>query len=131
MAVDHAAQHWNLVFGTKDADEVSWYRDDVSTSLELLRDCPGSVVDVGAGASTLVDELLGSGRTDVTVLDVSDQALDISRRRLGARAESVSFVVADLLSWEPGRQFDAWHDRAVFHFLTHPAQQHLRVAGTS
>jgi ubiquinone/menaquinone biosynthesis C-methylase UbiE len=91
----------------------------------------GSVIDVGAGASTLADTLVDSGWTDVTVLDVSRTALAVVRERLGERQRSVSFVVADVLSWQPGRTFDAWHDRAVFHFLIRPDQREKYVATAS
>ncbi len=118
MASQDRASHWDEVFETKSVDEVSWYEPDPATSGRLLEDAPGSVIDVGAGASTLVDKLLAAGRSDVTLLDISREALEVTRARLGDRAGLVTFVVADLREWEPDRQFDAWHDRAVFHFLT-------------
>jgi 2-polyprenyl-3-methyl-5-hydroxy-6-metoxy-1,4-benzoquinol methylase len=79
-----------------------------------------SVLDVGAGASRLVDALLKQGFTDLTALDVADEGLALARARLGAAADRVRWITADLLTWEPGRTFDVWHDRAVFHFLTEP-----------
>jgi 2-polyprenyl-3-methyl-5-hydroxy-6-metoxy-1,4-benzoquinol methylase len=121
------AQHWDGVFRTKDTHQVSWYQDNPETSLALIADTSGSVIDVGAGASTLIDELLALGRTDVTVLDVSEAALDLTRRRLADRAKEVSFVVADITSWQPQRNYQVWHDRAVFHFLTDPADQSTYV----
>ena len=117
------AEHWNRVFATRAPRSVSWHQQAPETSLRLLRDLPGSVVDVGAGSSTLVDELLAEGRDDVTVLDVSAGALELSRQRLGPSAAGVRFVVTDLLAWQPERRYDAWHDRAVLHFLTDPAEQ--------
>lgn len=119
------AEHWDSVYGTKRADEVSWFQERPETSLRLLTRFArpgGSVVDVGAGASLLADALLDAGWPDVTVLDVSREAVEAVRHRLAGRT-GASFVVADLLDWQPERQYDAWHDRAVLHFLTEPAQQ--------
>lgn len=120
-------QHWDDVYGRKTDTEVSWYEAESSTSLKLF-DAVGitpehSVVDVGAGVSRLTDALLGRGFTDLTALDISSIALAASRRRLGDSAGSVQWVVADLLSWRPDRRWAAWHDRAVLHFLTEPADQ--------
>ncbi|WP_341924162.1 class I SAM-dependent methyltransferase [Nocardioides psychrotolerans] len=117
------ARHWDTVFATRSADEVSWFEANHAHSVSLLREQPGSVIDVGAGAGTLVDELLADGRTDVTLLDISHEALALTRERLGTGEQRVGYVVSDLLAWEPSRTFDAWHDRAVFHFLTDPADQ--------
>lgn len=121
------AQHWDDVFRTRKPESVSWYQDNPATSLRLIEDTPGSVIDVGAGVSTLVDRLLDAGRTDVTVLDVSEAALAATRGRLGDASDRVTFEVADILNWDPGRQFDVWHDRAAFHFLTDPAHQRRYV----
>ncbi|MDX6234885.1 MAG: hypothetical protein QOH68_4017 [Nocardioidaceae bacterium] len=117
------AQHWDEVFRTKDTHQVSWYQDAHDTSLALIADTPGSVIDVGAGSSTLVDELLAVGCTELTVLDISEAALELIRRRLAHRADLVSFEVADITSWQPQRTYEVWHDRAVFHFLTNPGAQ--------
>lgn len=129
-----ATGHWDGVYGTKATDEVSWYQRQPTTSerlLTLASSPPGAVIDVGAGASTLADTLLDAGWPDVTVLDVSPTALALVRDRLGSRQASVSFVVADVLSWQPERIFDAWHDRAVFHFLVRPDQREMYVATAS
>jgi trans-aconitate methyltransferase len=117
------AQHWDQVFRTHDTRQLSWYQDTHRTSLELISDTPGSVIDVGAGSSTLVDELLANGRTDLTVLDISESALELTRRRLAHRADLVSFEVADITAWAPQRTYRVWHDRALFHFLTDAADQ--------
>jgi SAM-dependent methyltransferase len=129
---DEIAQHWEGVYSTKASEETSWYQTRAETSLRLLTEAvvdsgPGSVVDVGAGTSTLVDDLLAAGWSPVTVLDVSEAALEQTRARLAVGAD-VRFVVADLLEWQPEGDFDAWHDRAVFHFLTHPDRQARYVA---
>lgn len=116
-------KHWDTVFATRAADEVSWFEASHDLSVALLAQQPGAVVDVGAGAGTLADELLASGRTDVTLLDISHEALAVTRDRLGPQEQRVHYVVSDLLTWSPERQYDAWHDRAVFHFLTDPTDQ--------
>ncbi len=112
--------HWDSVYSIKGVDEHSWSQKVPATSLRLLRTGDsesGSVLDVGAGASRLVDSLLGAGYTDVTILDISVEALDTVRSRLGQSAKDVCFVVADVCSWQPPHTFHAWHDRAVFHFF--------------
>lgn len=115
--------HWQGIYRDKSPDEVSWFQRDAAVSRRLIAEVPGSVVDVGAGASVLVDQLLATGRTDLTVLDVSAAALDVTRQRLGDAARHVSFVTANVMQWRPERTFDCWHDRAVFHFLTEPEDQ--------
>jgi SAM-dependent methyltransferase len=117
---DERARHWDTIYETKSIDQVSWFEAQPATSLRLLLAVvsrSAAVLDIGAGASRLVDGLIIAGFADVTVLDVSAKALSIVRERLADRAEAVSFVVADVLSWVPSRGWDAWHDRAVFHFL--------------
>ena len=121
------AQHWDDVFRTRKPDSVSWYQDNPATSLRLVEHAPGSVIDVGAGTSTLVDRLLDAGRTDITVLDVSEAALALTRGRLGDAADRVTFEFADVANWKPARQYDVWHDRAAFHFLTDPAHHRRYV----
>ena len=138
----NATEHWDTVYRTKATDEVSWYQRQPTTSQRLLASASspsGAVVDVGAGASTLVDGLLDAGWSDVTVLDVSPRALALVRERLRDRSDGplreghppASFVVADVLTWQPGRTYDAWHDRAVFHFLVQPEQREQYVATAS
>lgn len=132
------ASHWQDVYQRKPADSVSWYRPHLETSLALLRRAglsPASrVIDVGAGASTLVDDLLELGVGHVTVLDLSAQALSLARARIGEHAGSVTWLAADLLAAPlPEGAFDLWHDRAVLHFLIDPddvaryAQQAFRA----
>jgi trans-aconitate methyltransferase len=119
-------QHWDGVYSSKAADEVSWFQTHPKTSLRLVTDVTdpaAAVIDVGAGASHLADELLHRGFTDITVLDVSAEALEVVRVRLADRTPTVTPLVTDLLTWHPTRQYDTWHDRAVFHFLTTPDQQ--------
>jgi len=128
MATDGVVseQHWDRVHRS-DPTGVSWYQEKPVTSLELMDtlrvDAGTPVIDVGAGASTLVDELLHRQFRDVSVLDISAVALDVARRRLGADADRVHWLQADLRDWTPSRRYGLWHDRAVFHFLVDPADQ--------
>jgi SAM-dependent methyltransferase len=112
--------HWDNRYQSIGADAVSWYQDRPSTSLELLSAVGAgpddAVIDVGGGASNLVDHLVRSGYRDVSVLDVSSVALEVARSRVGDNS-AASWLVQDLLTWEPERTWEVWHDRAVLHFL--------------
>ena len=128
--------HWNDRYRTIGAERVSWYQERPAVSLELLAalgvTASDAVIDVGGGASTLVDHLLAAGHEDVAVLDLSAEALAVARARL-ARPERVDWIEADLLAWEPPRQWDVWHDRAVLHFLvtdTDPAAYVQKLRGS-
>lgn len=118
--------HWDDRYTTIGDTEVSWYEPTPTMSLEAFDAVgvapPVSVLDVGGGASRLVDALLERGFGDVTVLDVSQAALVAGRERVGARPE-VTWLHTDLLVWQPDRKRAVWHDRAVFHFLTDPADR--------
>ena len=120
-------QHWETVYQTKLADQVSWYRPHLETSLAWIGQAVGrdaAVIDVGGGESTLVDDLLDAGYRSLSVLDISQAAIDATRARLGDRAAKVDWVVGDITQVAlPARRFDVWHDRAVFHFLTDPVQR--------
>ena len=109
------------MYGRNQADTVSWYQTEPVVSLELVDllgiSAEAGVIDVGGGASVLVDALLLRGFTDLTVLDISEAALRASQERVGADAP-VDWIAHDLLTWEPARRYDLWHDRAVFHFLS-------------
>lgn len=119
--------HWEDIYGEKASTEVSWYQSIPERSLALLSNTVASkgdaVIDVGGGASTFVDHLLDAGFTDITVLDLADQGLEQSRKRLGSRAQTVNWIVADITQLDPQRKFDVWHDRAVLHFLIEPADR--------
>ncbi len=124
--VTEPGEHWDTVYATKSTGEVSWFQSEPATSLRLLGQslsAPDSLIDVGAGDSTLVDFLLDAGWTDVTILDVSVEALQRVRNRLGARSETVNFVAGDVRSWLPERTYDVWHDRAAFHFLVEATER--------
>jgi SAM-dependent methyltransferase len=118
--------HWNAVYATKGPENVSWFRPHLERSLAFLEaariDRNAAVIDVGGGASTLVDDLLDLGYSNVTVLDLSEAALEAARARLGARASRVRWICADVTETRlPPAAYDFWHDRAVFHFLRDPA----------
>jgi ubiquinone/menaquinone biosynthesis C-methylase UbiE len=125
--------HWEGVYTRRSATEVSWYQPHAERSLALIRRIAGGkpfrLIDVGGGASTLVDDLLGLPGADITVLDISEAALDVARERLGARAGRVRWLAGDVTAVPlPAQAYDLWHDRAVFHFLTEPAQRDVYVA---
>lgn len=120
--------HWEQVYSIKPADAVSWYRPHLETSLDLIaRAClrkDAAIVDVGGGEATLVDDLLAQGYQDVSVLDISQAAVEVAQQRLGKQAAQVSWLVGDITEVSlAARRYDVWHDRAVFHFLTSDAQR--------
>jgi ubiquinone/menaquinone biosynthesis C-methylase UbiE len=115
--------HWENIYKTKASTQVSWYREHLQMSLKLIEqsevDNSAHIIDVGGGASTLVDDLLKRGFKNITVLDVSSAAIGIARKRLGSEAEDVKWIEADVTQATlPHNYYDVWHDRAVFHFLT-------------
>lgn len=120
--------HWEGVYRARPASEVSWYQPKAKISLDLIRqiapDLDARIIDVGGGASTLVDGLLDAGYRHVTVLDIAGASLAIVRNRLGERAGNVTWLETDILTAElPKGRYDVWHDRAVFHFLTEPSDR--------
>ena len=127
MADPSRQAHWDNVYTSKGERDVSWYQDRATPSLDLIAltgvSADAEVIDIGGGASRLVDDLLRASFGRLTVLDLSAAALDAARQRLGDKAASVKWVVADVTTWEPSQTYDLWHDRAAFHFLTDPADQ--------
>ncbi len=125
-------QHWDRVYQTKSSQDVSWYqrRPDLSLALILATGArkDAGIIDVGGGASLLVDFLLDNGYTQLAVLDISAAALSLSRSRLGKSADAVEWFEADVTSFEPPHRFGLWHDRAVFHFLTDAVDRRGYVA---
>ena len=119
--------HWETVYTTKGENEVSWFQENPAPSLELIdlaNPTPGlAIVDIGGGTSSLVDYLVARGLRHVTVLDISEAALDAAKARLGVQASP-----ADVTKWYPTQIFDVWHDRAAFHFLIDPADRSAYVA---
>ena len=121
MASESRQAHWENVYTSKRENEVSWFQESPATSLALIAaiGAPNSaLIDIGGGASRLVDHLIERGYQDVTVLDLSAAALEAAKTRLGKRAATAQWLVADATTWEPSRTYDIWHDRAAFHFLT-------------
>jgi len=129
-----AASHWERVYRTRSAQQVSWFQPHASQSLALIGRIadPGQVcrvIDVGGGASTLVDDLLGLGHYEPSVLDISAAALAVAQQRLGALSSRAQWLVGDITSVRlPVQAYDVWHDRAVFHFLTEASQREAYVA---
>lgn len=123
-AASRGAAHWDAAYA-HGADTRSWFQVEPTASLSMLDAADvtpaDSVIDVGGGASTLVDALLRRGHRDVTVLDVSDAGLQLARHRLAGQAADVTWLVTDLLAWRPARTWRVWHDRAVLHFITDQA----------
>ena len=114
--------HWEKVYTTKSTSEVSWFQEHAKLSLKLIQDAgiptTANIIDVGGGASTLVDDLLANGYEHITVLDISGAALAAARQRLGPQAANVQWLESNILDVSlPERHYDVWHDRAVFHFL--------------
>lgn len=122
------SEHWEQVYRTKAPDEVSWFQADARLSRRLIEavapDRASRVIDIGGGASTLVDGLLADGYHNLTVLDISSAALSIARERVRPAGASVAWLQADILTAQlPTHALDVWHDRAVFHFLTESADR--------
>ena len=121
-------EHWERIYGTKASTEMSWFRPHLETSLSLVQRVAGdrsaSLIDVGGGESTLVDDLIGGGYRNVTVMDISSTALEHTKARLGSASRDVTWLVADIThAVLPAHSYDVWHDRAVFHFLKDPGQR--------
>jgi len=120
--------HWNKIYTQKAPDQVSWFRPHLEASLALIEQTgagpSASIIDVGAGESTLVDDLVARGYSSLTVLDISQAAIETSRKRLGNAAERIRWLTADITQTElEPSAYDVWHDRAVFHFLTDAADR--------
>ena len=117
-----AKEHWENIYQTKKSNEVSWHQKKPKTSLNLISginlDKGAKIIDIGAGDSKLVDNLLAVGFRNITVLDVSSNALNRVKKRLGNRANDVKWIVSDLMEFKTNNRYDLWHDRAVLHFLT-------------
>ena len=125
-------EHWENVYTSKNENEVSWFQEYPTSSIELIAlagaGLNSAVIDIGGGASRLVDALVKMDMRDVTVLDLSEAALGAAKRRLGHRADQVEWIIADATTWEPRRVYDIWHDRAAFHFLTDEGDRAAYVA---
>jgi 2-polyprenyl-3-methyl-5-hydroxy-6-metoxy-1,4-benzoquinol methylase len=121
--------HWENVFSTKTEKEVSWYQQYPKTSVEYITalglPLEAKIIDIGGGDSYLMDALLDLGYTNLTLLDISAKAIERIKSRLGDKASNVNFIVSDILDFKPTEQYDFWHDRACFHFLTKPEEVEL------
>lgn len=118
--------HWETVYHTKSPDQVSWTQEIPKTSLKLIETCKlektAKIIDIGGGDSKLVDFLIHAGYENISVLDISAKALEKAQKRLGSQADKITWIVCDVLEFEPSTKYDLWHDRAAFHFLTAPEQ---------
>lgn len=127
--------HWENIYNTKSLEEVSWYQPTPETSMEFIQSLnlkkDAAVIDIGGGDSFLVDYLLGEGYTNITVLDISEKAIEHAKKRLGKNAEKVKWMVTDVTQFNPTKKYNIWHDRAAFHFLTddHDISAYLEIAG--
>lgn len=119
---DNKKSHWEHIYEVKTPEEVSWTQKKPETSLDFIHsfgeDKTAKIIDIGGGDSKLVDFLLEEGYENISVLDISANALERAKKRLGEKAKKVTWIVADITEFEPTEQYDIWHDRAVFHFLT-------------
>ncbi len=126
--MNNSQNHWEQVYQTKKSDAVSWYRPHLDNSLALIQKAVANqysaIIDVGGGESTLVDDLLNSRFSDISIFDISATALQVTQQRLGSLASTVNWLVGDITQADlPAHRYDVWHDRAVFHFLTQPGQR--------
>jgi len=123
--------HWDTVYETKNPNEVSWTQEKPQTSLDLIRSAglgkDARIIDIGGGDSNLVDFLLDEGYQNITILDISAKALEKAKARLESKAEKVKWIVSNITEFKPEENYDIWHDRAAFHFLTSPEQVSIYV----
>jgi len=115
-------EHWDRIYRTKELTEVSWFQPVPQVSVDFIKDynlpINAQIIDIGGGDSMLVDHLLDMGYSNISVLDISEAALEKAKQRLGARAEQVKWITTDVITFKPIEQYDLWHDRATFHFLS-------------
>ncbi|WP_276132465.1 class I SAM-dependent methyltransferase [Polluticoccus soli] len=131
--MNNTKSHWETVYNTKQPNEVSWTQDKPQTSLSYIQSLnlpkKAAIIDIGGGDSRLVDNLIELGYRNVTVLDISESALERARQRLGNKADLVKWLAIDITEFEPQSKYDVWHDRATFHFMTTEYQisQYIRA----
>lgn len=136
MEKENNRSHWENIYQTKNPEEVSWTQAIPRISLEFISSfdlsLQSKIIDIGGGDSKLVDHLLALGFTDITVLDISSHALAKAQARLGDKATQVQWIQSDILDFQPDTQYDVWHDRATFHFLTEAeqVQQYVELTRT-
>lgn len=130
-------EYWEKIYATKQPNEVSWTQEVPKTSLAFIQSFnlpkTAKIIDVGGGDSKLVDHLIEEGFTDITVLDISGNAIERVKKRLGSKSEKIKWIVSDITEFEPATDFNLWHDRATFQFLTTNAQiaRYINIAGRS
>ena len=114
-------EHWDNIYATKQLSEVSWYQPKPERSLNFIQETgfplDAAIIDIGGGDSFLVDNLIDLGYSNITVVDISEKAIERAKNRLGEKSEAINWVVSDITNFEPDQQYHLWHDRAVFHFL--------------
>lgn len=131
MAVDldNRKKHWEKIYQTGSPTKRGWYQEHPGDSLNLIRSAgvpkTAEIIDIGGGDSLLVDHLLGQGHENITVLDVSEHAIQRAKKRLGERFDQVSWICTDITAFKTDKQYDLWHDRACLHFLTRESELEL------
>jgi 2-polyprenyl-3-methyl-5-hydroxy-6-metoxy-1,4-benzoquinol methylase len=129
--------HWNTVYTTKSSNQVSWTQETPQTSLDFINSFGlnknVAIIDIGGGDSNLVDHLLDQGYENITVLDISESAIEKAKSRLGDKAKNVTWIISDITAFEPAVKYDIWHDRAAFHFLTteNQIEKYVQIAQKS
>lgn len=122
METFQTKNHWEKIYQTKQQNEVSWHQSTPQTSLDFIKQfnvpAKANIIDVGGGDSLLVDHLLNKGYRNITVLDISEKAIERAKQRLGVQAKKVKWIIADVTKFHAIEKYDFWHDRAAFHFLT-------------
>ncbi len=122
MTETKRVKHWDKIYETKQITEVSWYQPSPKTSLDFISSCNlpknAAIIDIGAGDSFLVDHLLELGFSDISVLDISLNAINRAKKRLGEKQHLITWIISDITEFIPDKKYDLWHDRAAFHFLT-------------
>ena len=125
-------EHWEKIYATKQANEVSWTQEVPKTSLDFVHSFKlprtAHIIDIGGGDSRLVDYLLDEGFQNISVLDISEKAIERAKQRLGDKASKVNWIVSDVLEFHPSTTYDCWHDRATFHFLTNHREMDTYLA---
>lgn len=130
-------KHWENVFSTKKEEDFSWYQQYPATSMQFIKNCQlpltAKIIDIGGGDSYLVDALLNEGYQNISVLDISQKAIERAKLRLGNQANKINWIVSDITEYKPTEKFDLWHDRAAFHFLTEKnvISKYLKIANES
>lgn len=124
--------HWQAVYQSKETDEVSWYQSIPRTSLDFIqrsaKDRTARIIDIGGGDSNLVDHLIKQGFSELTILDISDTAINRTKDRLKGSIPEIEFIVTDVTAFKPSKEYDVWHDRAAFHFLTNQSDQEKYIS---